>query len=191
MRVPLTIIVPAKHEEHTVIPTLQSLQTHVKTPHNILVVNVSDKHDRTKNIVRTYTKTHTGISIIYKIHPHGTFGMALQLGLTQATGTVVVPFMADGCDDPKDIDRMYQLLGSGWDVVCASRYISGGRKIGGPRLQSFFSRVVCWTLQRITGIPTSDISNAFKMYKKRGADSHFLKLSKRRGGIYGYTSTGI
>jgi len=164
MRIPLTIIVPAKHEEHTIIPTLRSLETSVRTPHKIIVVNVSDAKDKTAVLVQRYRRAHPRVSIIRKIHSHGTFGMPLALGFTAVKTGAVVPFMADVCDDPKDIDRMYKILNKGWDMVAASRYMPGGQKIGGPATQSLFSYLVCKTLRILTGVPTSDISNAFKMY---------------------------
>jgi dolichol-phosphate mannosyltransferase len=165
MRIPLTIIIPAKHETETIIPTLKSLATHVRTPHGIIVINVSDTKDKTANLVRRYAKTHPDVRLIRKIHPHGTFGMALSLGFHAVKSGAVVPFMADACDNPKDIDCMYATLLEGWDVVSASRYMHGGLKIGGPAIQSFFSYLVCASLHLFTGVPTSDISNAFKMYK--------------------------
>jgi len=165
MQEALTIIVPAKHEEQTILATLQSLQYAVRTPHKIIVVNISDANDKTADIVNKFVKTHPRVRLIRRIHPHGTFGMALIAGFTAVKSGVVVPFMADVCDNPKDIDVMYKKMADGRDVVSASRYTRGGKKIGGPLLQSLFSRVVCWSLQKITGVPTSDVSNAFKMYK--------------------------
>ena len=166
MRIPLTIIIPAKHEEETIIPTLTSLAAHVRTPHRIIVINVSDTKDKTANLVRRYAITHPNVRLIRKIHPYGTFWMALSLGFRAVKHGAVVPFMADACDNPKDIDRMYAKLLQDWDVVAASRYMKGGKKIGGPAVQSMFSWLVCSSLHALTGIPTSDVSNAFKMYKK-------------------------
>ena len=164
MQEALTIIVPAKHEEQTILATLQSIEHAVRTPHNIIVVNVSDNNDKTADIARKFAKTHPRIRLIRKIHPHGTFGMALTLAFCRQNRRVM-PFMADACDNPKDIDIMYKKMAGGWDIVAASRYTNGGKKIGGPRLQSLFSKVVCRSLQKITRVPTSDISNAFKMYR--------------------------
>jgi hypothetical protein len=43
--------------------------------------------------------------------------------------------------------------------------MKGGRHIGGPRLKKLFSRMAGVTLHLLTGIPTRDISNSFKMYR--------------------------
>ena len=54
----------------------------------------------------------------------------------------------------------------GYDIVCASRYMKGGVKTGGPLLKSFFSRLVCLSMCWLIKCPTHDITNAFKMYRK-------------------------
>ncbi len=167
----LTILIPAKHETDTIEAVLDSLRKSVQTPHRILVVNDTDARDRTATIVRTYMRKHKHISLLHRISKTGTFGSALSLGLGKTVTPYVVPVMADLCDDPKDIDRMVKKIREGWDVVCASRYMSGGRKAGGPWLQSLFSRFVCTSMRLLTGIPTWDVSNAYKMYKTKIAKS--------------------
>ena len=74
--------------------------------------------------------------------------------------------MADNCDQPETIDEMFKKAEEGFDVICGSRYMRGGKKMGGPFLQTFFSRFVGLSLRLISGIPTYDVSNAFKMYRK-------------------------
>ena len=43
--------------------------------------------------------------------------------------------MVDGSDDPSTINKMSKIYESGYDLVCASRYVNGGRHIGGPLLK--------------------------------------------------------
>ncbi len=94
------------------------------------------------------------------------FSNAVRKGIHKTSTDIIVIVMADLCDDPKTINKMYKKIIEGWDVVCGSRYIEGGKKIGGPRIQNFFSALVCKSLHYITNIPTNDVSNAFKMFKK-------------------------
>lgn len=159
MATPLTIIIPAKHEEQSIQTVLATIAKQVKTPHQIIVVSDTDQTDRTHEFVPKH------VQLIHRINDKGTFASALQLGLDAVTTPAVVFVMADSCDDLKNIDRMYKKIMDEFDVVCASRYAKGGKKIGGPPLQSFFSWFVCTSLRVLTGIPTHDISNAFKMYK--------------------------
>jgi len=74
--------------------------------------------------------------------------------------------MADGCDDPNTIKEMYEKAKNGYDLVCASRYTKGGRRFGGPKLKGFFSEFVGRSIHLLTRIPTTDVANAFKLYRK-------------------------
>ncbi|MEK6575481.1 MAG: glycosyltransferase family 2 protein, partial [Chloroflexota bacterium] len=70
--------------------------------------------------------------------------------------------MADLCDDISTINLMLDKATEGYDIICGSRYMLGGKKIGGPVLKSLFSKFYGMTLNFFIGIPTNDIANAFK-----------------------------
>ena len=53
----------------------------------------------------------------------------------------------------------------GYDIVCASRYMRGGRQIGGPILKRTMSRVAGVSLYWLAGLPTHDATNAFRAYR--------------------------
>lgn len=159
----LSIIVPTHNEADVVIKTLEKLGDLVKLPHEIIVVD--DSIDGTTKLVRQYSRKNHNVFLV--TGKEIKFGRALQLGIGKARTDKVVVVMGDLCDDPKTIDRMYKKIQDGWDVVCGSRYMKGGKKIGGPFLQGLFSFLFCKLMHLFLGIPTTDVSNAFKMYKKR------------------------
>jgi len=66
---------------------------------------------------------------------------------------------------------MFDRITEGYDVVCGSRYIKGGARLGGSKIKGFFSCFVGWSLRFLLGIPTHDIANAFKMYQRKVIDS--------------------
>ena len=66
---------------------------------------------------------------------------AIRYGFDQATADVVVVTMADGCDDPQQIDQLVRLVERGVVVAAASRYSRGGQQVGGPFLKSLLSRM--------------------------------------------------
>ena len=49
-------------------------------------------------------------------------------------------------------------------VVCPSRYMPGGRQIGGPWLKGFLSRMAGLSLYWVAGLPTRDGTNNFRLY---------------------------
>ena len=73
--------------------------------------------------------------------------------------------MADLSDDLTTIDAMYAQIQQGYDMAAGSRYMRGGKKCGGPFLQSLFSWCAGWGMHILIGLPIHDLSNAFKMYR--------------------------
>ena len=49
--------------------------------------------------------------------------------------------MADGSDDPEQIDDLARLVERGVVVAAASRYMQGGQQVGGPFLKRTLSRL--------------------------------------------------
>lgn len=54
-------------------------------------------------------------------------GSALILGGQVASGDAVLFFSPDGNEDPRDIPRIVERLGQGFDLVIASRFLPGGQ----------------------------------------------------------------
>jgi hypothetical protein len=92
---------------------------------------------------------------------------AMRAGIADAKGTYVLISMADGSDDPNVVDPMVRLAERGADVVSASRYMRGGRQIGGPLLKRTLSRLAGLSLHWFAGVPTHDPTNNFKLYSRR------------------------
>jgi glycosyltransferase involved in cell wall biosynthesis len=96
---------------------------------------------------------------------------AMKAGIAGTTAPLVLISMADGSDDPRDVDRMVELARAGADVVAASRYMRGGRQIGGPRIKRLLSRTAGLTLHWFARVPTHDPTSNFKLYSRRFLDS--------------------
>jgi hypothetical protein len=77
---------------------------------------------------------------------------------------VLVVTMADGCDDPQQIDQLVRLVERGVVVAAASRYSRGGQQVGGPFLKSFLSRMAGLSLWAFAHVGTRDATNSFKAY---------------------------
>lgn len=169
----LTIIIPVRKEEETIIDTLESIRKYVRTKYEVIVVddavissdNTKDP-DLTVDIVKRYQKNYKNIRIL-KNQPDCArgFSFAVWRGIQAVRRGAIVFVMADGCDDLNTIDLMVEKIFSGYDIVCGSRYMKGGKKIGGPKLQGFFSFMVNTSLSFLFRLPTRDVSNSFKMYR--------------------------
>lgn len=76
----------------------------------------------------------------------------------------------------EELGSLLQIIGAddsraGADVVAASRYMRGGRQIGGPRLKRLMSRLADLTLHWFGGIPIHDPTSNFKLYNRRFLDA--------------------
>lgn len=158
----VSIIIPTYNEEKCILKTLANLQKNVKVKNEIIIVD--DSNDTTREIVKKFASKHQDIFLIENNPKNRGFVKALITGIESAKNDVIVMVMGDMCDDPKTINSMYKKILAGWEIVCGSRYMKDGRRIGGPEVLGYLSQLVCLIARWTTGIPTHDVTNSFKMY---------------------------
>lgn len=100
---------------------------------------------------------------------------AIEAGLRAAKQPVVVVMMCDLSDDFTKVEQMVSRAEAGADVVCASRYMRGGKQIGGPWFKKFLSRTAGVTLHWFSGLPTHDPTNSFKAYRREFLEQHVIE----------------
>lgn len=164
-----SIIIPARNEQSNIEKVIKSIEENVGGEYEIIVV---DDHstDKTANVVELLALHYKNIYLVHNIGSPG-FANCLKTGFNNAKTDVVLPVMADLCDDPKTINEMYKKILDGFDIVCGSRYTKGGKRLGGHKLKGFLSCIAGCSLYYLLGIPTHDIANAFKMYRKETINS--------------------
>lgn len=160
----LNIIVPVYNEGENIGKTLSAVAEKIKTPHRIFIVYDFDE-DNTLPAVKPLLKKYP-ITLVKNRYKKGVLN-AIKTGFETVTDGVVLVIMADLSDDLVVVDSMFRKMNEGHDIVCGSRYMKGGRQVGGPRLKKFLSRTAGVTLHYLTGIPTHDVTNSFKMYSKK------------------------
>jgi len=163
----LTIIIPVRFEAETIAATLEKITMSVHTPHKVFVVDdCIDPSDNTKEVVQTYIKNHANVLwMTKKKYDKDGFGPVLTKCITYIRTPYTLFLMADGCDNTDNIDDMVGFIQQkNADVVCGSRYIKYGKKIGGPFFQNMCSKILNFVLY-IFHIGTTDATNAFKLYK--------------------------
>jgi glycosyltransferase involved in cell wall biosynthesis len=171
----ISIVIPARNEEDNIGHTIAELENRLKNlPHETLVIN-DHSTDTTAAKVLGLSAGHPSVKLVNNTAEPG-FASALWTGFRVASGEAVVVVMADACDDPETILEMVARFAEGYDLVCGSRYLSGGGKDGGPKSQGFFSFWVNKYLRIFLKFPTSDASNAFKLYRKK-----CLSATKEKG----------
>ena len=162
----LDIVIPVYNEENNITRTLEIIRDKVRSSHRILVVYDKD-NDTTIPPLKEYILKNESTHIYPTKNSFGYGALnAIKTGLSTANSKAVLVTMADLSDDLCIVDQMLSHIKDGSSVVCGSRYVRGGRHIGGPPLKKFMSRCAGVSLSLFTGINTHDITNSFKMYSK-------------------------
>lgn len=169
----LSIVIPAYNEEDNIADVIQRVEQSIDIPYELIVVN-DHSQDDTRKVVEGLSSQYSNIRLVENSLDKG-FANALKTGFAQATGDAIIPIMADLCDDLETVKVMFSKINAGYDVVCGSRYTRGGSRVGGAKAKAFFSSFVGQSLHFLLGLPTHDIANAFKMYRKKVIDSIGIK----------------
>jgi glycosyltransferase involved in cell wall biosynthesis len=96
---------------------------------------------------------------------------AIEAGMRAARANVVIVMMADLSDDFPKVEAMIRQIEDGATISCASRYMRGGRQIGGPFIKGLMSRMAGLTLYWLGALPVHDPTNSFKAYSRAFLDA--------------------
>jgi dolichol-phosphate mannosyltransferase len=165
----LSIVMPVFKEGEAVEPAIRAIARDIATPHEILVVYDFDE-DPTVPVIARLAGELPQVRGLRNDLGRGVLN-AMKAGIAAGRGEYVLITMADGSDEPAIVDRMVGLARDGADVVAASRYMRGGRQVGGPLLKRIMSRTAGLTLHWFAGVPTHDPTNNFKLYARRFLDA--------------------
>lgn len=160
----LSIVLPVYNEAENIVPVLRGLEAVVRTPHEVLVV-YDFEADTTVPVVRALQRDLPNVRLERNRLGRGVLN-AMKVGIDASRGELVLISMADGSDEPEVVDRMVTLARAGADVVAASRYVRGGRQIGGPRLKTLLSRLAGLSLHLFAGLPVHDATSNFRLYRR-------------------------
>jgi glycosyltransferase involved in cell wall biosynthesis len=160
----LSVIVPSYMEGEAILPGLRKLSASIKQPKEILVV-VDSSEDSTVLPVKQLMDQDPSVKLVINDFGRGPAN-AIRFGMSVAKSSTVVVTMADGCDDPRQVEELAHLVSRGVVIAAASRYMPGGQQVGGPRLKRVLSRWAGRSFSFITGVGTRDATNSFKAYDK-------------------------
>jgi len=158
----VSVIITAYNEGDAITACLDRVLESVTLPCEVLVV-YDAPDDTTAAFVEAYAEKDPRVVPTLNTYGRGP-ARAIRFGIDQATAKVAVVTMADGCDDPQQIDQLARLVERGVVVAAASRYMRGGQQIGGPVFKSFLSRLAGLSLHLLARVGTRDATNSFKAY---------------------------
>lgn len=162
MTLAVTVVIPAYNEADGVVPVLDRIFQAVESTLEVLVV-VDFEEDTTVPVVRAHPRFGDGLALLVNTYGRGP-AHAIRYGINNASHDVVVVTMADGSDDPRQIDPLARLVERGVVVAAASRYSPGGQQVGGPLLKGLISKSAGRSLGVLARVGTQDATNSFKAY---------------------------
>lgn len=160
----LSVVIPVYNEGSNINKALLNIEKVVVDAHEVLLV-YDFLQDTTVQPVNKLAKTYPALKLVRNKYGKGALN-AIKTGIEIAQGKAVLVTMADCSDDPQTIPLMLEKLNQGFDIICGSRYMKSGKKIGGPIVKSFLSWLAGITGRYLIGLPTYDMTNSFKLYRR-------------------------
>ena len=160
----VSIVVPAYNEDEDIVPVLDRLFEAVHLSCEVLVV-VDTEQDTTIPVAEEYALKEPRLRCLVNTYGPGPAN-AIRFGIAAAAAPVAVVTMADGCDDPTQVDELVRLVERGVAVAAASRYMAGGQQVGGPAIKGTLSALAGRSLRLLAHVGTRDATNSFKAYSR-------------------------
>lgn len=160
--VAVSVVIPVYNEGEHIVAVLDRVLREVRLPCEILLVH-DTMDDTTLPYADKVASDDARVRTLLNTYGRGPAN-AIRYGVEHAAAPVAVVTMADGSDDPRQIDPLAQLVDRGVVVAAASRYMPGGQQVGGPLLKGLMSRVAGRSLRTLARVGTRDATNSFKAY---------------------------
>jgi dolichol-phosphate mannosyltransferase len=165
----LSVVIPAHNEEGCIEGTVRALSetlTREQIAHEILVVNDNSK-DGTERLLQKLEQEVPGLRYVNNLPPNG-FGFAVRKGLETFSGDCAAVYMADASDSPADLVRFYRVLvEKNVDCVFGTRFHRDSKVVDYPKLKLAINRMANSFVQLLFGLRYNDVTNAFKLYRRR------------------------
>ena len=163
----LSIVSPVYNEADNIENLVEEVDKKIQSPLELIVV-YDFPEDNTLPVLKEILHRYK-FEIRYVQNHFGRGALnAIKTGFNCAKGETVLVTMADLSDDLGIVDAMYRKIhDDNFDIVCGSRYMRGGKQVGGPLLKKLLSSLAGKSLCLLRRFPTHDVTNSFKMYRKK------------------------
>jgi len=172
----LDILIPVFNEDETIIRTIKNILSVVKCNYNILICYDYEEDPTIKIIKENFTNESR--IVLVKNFSQG-FNNALISGFNKSKAEAVLIFMADDHINHELINLCYQKFKEGYQVICPSRFIKGGKMIGNPFFKAFLTKITSFFLFNFTSFPIKDPTNSFRLFTKELIDK--VKIESNKG----------
>jgi glycosyltransferase involved in cell wall biosynthesis len=177
----LDIVIPVYNEGNIILTTLGELRRQVTTPSRILIC-YDRPDDDTLSAIKMHSERVEGLNLEFVRNRSQGAHAAVMSGFAVSRAPFVLVFPADDDFNAGIIDAMVSKAEQGVDVVCASRFVSGGCMVGCRWLKAVLVRTAAFTLYHVARLPTRDATNGFRLFSRRALDR--IEIDSDRGFCY-------
>ncbi|MGQ9720306.1 MAG: glycosyltransferase family 2 protein [Candidatus Jordarchaeum sp.] len=165
----ITVLIPCYNEEGSILEVIDMVKkVDLSYPKEIIVVDDGSEDNSVEKV-----KTQTGVRLLQHEKNQGK-GKAIQTGLQNATGDIIVIQDADLEYFPKDIPLILEPLIEGKaGVVFGSRFL--GKADGMSISHSFGNKVLSWATRVLYGNSITDMMTGYKAFFKGDLEGVTLK----------------
>ncbi len=153
----IDIIVPVFNEGKNILPLINKLE---KLSCKFII---SICYDSENDITLKYINNRKNIRKVK--NPSIGPASAIIEGIKSTKCNVVVVYMADDLDNINLIEKMYEHINKGYDLIIPSRFIEGGEFNNKIFYKKIITVLGSFLVNKLSGIPFKDTTNAFKMFK--------------------------
>ncbi len=177
----LSVVIPAFNEEGRIVSTLEEVVGYLEAQaYDWEVVVVDDgSRDGTLAVARSWADGRQGVRV--ETIPHRGKGWAVRHGMLVSTGEYRFMCDADLSMPVGQIGDFLEKMDEGYDVVMASREVTGSRRFGEPILRHLIGRAFNWVVRSILVRGYEDTQCGFKCF--RGGEAQYLFGLQRTWGF--------
>jgi dolichol-phosphate mannosyltransferase len=186
---PVLAVVPTYNEAPTLHRLVDAFERDAPGIELLVVDDASP--DGTGALAERLAATRSWMHVLHRPRKDGLanayragFAWALEHGYA-----AVAQLDADLSHPPVILPQMRDALGRGADLVLGSRYARGGGSDGWPLHRRIASRVGCAFSARALGLPYSDLSGGFKLWRAAALEAIDVASTKSQGYVFQVETT--
>ena len=164
MQIGYDIIIPVFNEKN-IIKLLEYLFDKAKGFNNIFICYDTDEDITIKLIKKSKFINLNQIQLLK--NPYVGPCEAIKKGLKNSNSEAAIIYPADDFFNADLLDRMYEYKKDGYDIVCPSRFIKGGKIKNCPLIKYLIVRIVSITLYYFSSLKIKDPTNGFRLFSNK------------------------
>ena len=164
----LSIILPVKDEKDSLPIMIKILKLSLDFPYEVIIV-YDDLNDNTIPEARKLQEQFKDMNIFLVHNDYGKGIInAVKKGIENSNYDVILITVADEIFPIVSIPKMLDLiLNENCDLVSGTRYLTGGKTLGGSIIERILSRTANKLFKILTKFPLTDSTTGIKMFKKK------------------------